>query len=357
LRDLIVTGLRRQREDIMRQLKRSRSTVVLGVAAGLSVLLAGCSSTSSKTSATSMPQASSSAGGPDANYAGGVSAAPATAAAPSAAGPSAAASAPAAAPGHKTTSSTYLKDRKVIFTADITVRAKDVKAAAGTVRQIAEGRGGLVFAEQLNEASKDPENPGVASATMTLKVAPDPATFGEVLDQIGRIGTELGRNQHADDVTAQVVDVDSRVAAANASLARLRTLFDHAGTVGDLASVENEIAQRESDLDSLLSQQRVLSSQTAFATITVNLIAAPTGAVVVAAKKKAHVIGFVRGLRSGWHAFTQAVSGVATAVGALLPFIVLLAVIGIAGVYLRRRLSTGAPPSQPDATPRPEPGS
>jgi hypothetical protein len=330
----------------MRHLRSSRTIAAFGVTAVLAVLAAGCtSSQKASTAAFSSAAATTDAGGL-------VAAAPAAGSAPAFAA-AAASSAPAPEPPSSAaagagadTTQTPLTGRAVIFTADITVRTTDIKAAVGTVTQIAEGRQGAVFAEQVNLASKDSNTPGSASATMTLKVPPITLQQG-ILDQIGKVGTELSRDENASDVTAQVVDVNSRVAAAQDSLTRLRQLFQHAGNVADLATVENQIAQREADLESLEAQARTFQAQTAEATITVNLVATPAVAPVVPTVKKAHVVGFVRGLRGGWHAFTRSVSAIAQALGALLPFVILLAVLGIVALYIRRRLTAPRTNSQP----------
>jgi hypothetical protein len=340
------------REDAMRQFIGSRMLTVLSVTVVLAVCATGCTA-SEKRSSAGPSAAAAATGAADENVTdvpAGVPAAAATsAAAPVAAAPSSAA--PAAGGSPQDVSQPLLTGRQVIFTADITVQTKDIKTAVGQITQIADGRGGLVFAEQVNLASKDPNNPGAASATMTLKVPPDTLEQG-ILDQIGTVGTELSRDENASDVTAQVVDVNSRVAAAQDSLTRLRQLFQHAGNVADLATVENEIAQREADLESLEAQQRTFAAQTAQATITVNLVATPKVAVLPAPVKKAHVVGFVRGLRGGWHAFTRTVSAVTTALGALLPFLGILLVLGIAALIVRRRLMT-PPADDPTQAPGP----
>jgi hypothetical protein len=71
----------------------------------------------------------------------------------------------------------------------------------------------------------------------------------------------------------------------------------------------------------------------------------------VAGPKHAHVFGFWRGLRGGWDAFTRTASATATAFGAVLPFLVLLAVLALAFVLGRRRLHARHPDDQP---PRPQ---
>jgi hypothetical protein len=59
--------------------------------------------------------------------------------------------------------------------------------------------------------------------------------------------------------------------------------------------------------------------------------------------------GFVAGLKSGWNAFTAAFTSIATAVGALLPFLVLLAIILVPlwlfRSKLRRRPAALPPPA------------
>jgi hypothetical protein len=147
----------------------------------------------------------------------------------------------------------------------------------------------------------------------------------------------VSRSQNSDDVTQKVVDVNARIDAARASVSRLTELLDHAGTVADLLNVESQLSQRDSDLESLEQQQKSLAAQTKSATITAHLQVAPP--VITATKtEQTHTFGFVRGLRGGWHAFTKTVAAIATGVGAVLPFLILLAVLGVAVIIGRRKL-------------------
>jgi VIT1/CCC1 family predicted Fe2+/Mn2+ transporter len=218
------------------------------------------------------------------------------------------------------------------------------------VQSLTTRNGGFIFAEQVNLMPKDPNSSGLASATVTIHVPP--TSLASVLAQISALGIELDRNQHVEDVTAQVVDVDARATAAQNSLKRLNELFAHAGSVAELTSLEQQIAQREAERDSLLSQQKTLAAQVAAATITVNLVGTPAVAAAVPQPKKAHVFGFLKGLRGGWHALTKTASGLATAFGALLPFLVILAVLGVGALAVRRRVVQARrghePPAQPD---------
>ncbi len=312
-------------------------TASIGTGLILALTLAGCTGEAKKSSgAFSVAEPAAVSAAPTASTAaaadGMAAAAPAMPPASAAGGgnqATAGRAAPAAQP--------LLANRDIIYTADITIRAQNIDRAVQQVETAATGAdvGGVVYAEQVDLTSKDPNNPGNASATITLKVPPD--NLQKALDAIGKVGTEVSRTEGSNDVTEQVVDVNARINAANASIARLTDLLNHQGSVADLLNVESQLSQRDSDLESLEQQQKSLAAQTKSATITVHLQAAPPVAKATTVKKT-HTFGFLRGLRGGWHAFTKTVSGIATALGAVLPFLIVLVVLVVAAFFGRRRL-------------------
>ena len=86
-----------------------------------------------------------------------------------------------------------------------------------------------------------------------------------------------------------------------------------------MVSVEGELSRRTTELESLQARQRALAGQVNYATITLQLKADRAAAPAPPADRG----GFAGGLRDGWHAFTAALGWVLTAVGALLPFLLL----------------------------------
>lgn len=341
---------RSQMQPVVRQRRR---LFVYATAAVCLVALAGCdASTKSSANTASMPSASGTSAAREAGngYAAG---APMSAPAMASAAPSAPGTAGNDAPAASTaagsgTTPPLLANRSVIYTADITVRAANIKTAVAAVENLVSKRGGVVYSEQVDLTPKDPQNPGDASATVTLKVPP--GELANTLDAVSHVGTEISRTENADDVTSKVVDVNARINAAKTSIARLTDLLSHTGNVADLLNVENELSQRDADLESLEQQQKALAAQTSQATITVHLQATPPVAKVVEKPKKTHVFGFLRGLRGGWHAFTATVSAIATAIGALLPFLIVLAIVAIAVLFGRRRFAHSRRGGEP-ATP------
>jgi hypothetical protein len=288
---------------------------------GGGMFLAGCSAGSSNSVASSSEAAAQAAGHANAG-------APA---------PRAIAGGPEAQGGAGTTA--RLAPASIIYTAQLTVRAGNVGSAAAQAAQIAEGMGGYVS----NETAKiDPDHPSEATASVQLKipVASYPAALGQLSH---RLGTQLALQQQAKDVTQQVADVNSQVASDTAAIAQLRALLSHAGSVGDLLSVQNQINQEESSLESLQAQQRALSHETSYATVTLTIL----GQAKPALHRQKAPPTLAGGLGAGWRALRITVSWTLAFLGAIAPFAVVLAVAGYLVYRGRRRLTRRRPAAGP----------
>ena len=117
------------------------------------------------------------------------------------------------------------------------------------------------------------------------------------------------------DVTEEVADVDSRVASAEKSVARLQELLDEADTISDILEIEEQISSRQAELEAMQARQRVLADQTSYATVDVEL-RLPSSAVPV---DDGDSPGFVGGLAAGWRALLTVVDVVVVVIGWLLP--------------------------------------
>ena len=230
----------------------------------------------------------------------------------------------------------------LIGPASLDVRIAEASAvahAADEADRIALASGGSVYSDDRTAGKH-------ASASLTLKVPPE--SLASILNRLAALGKELQRSSSTKDVTSQVADVASRTLSARQSLARLRALYTEATKVGQVIEIESEIATREADLESLEAQQRALSSQTATATINLSLTAAKH---VAPPPKPRHAGGaFLGGLTHGWDAFVTALTALVTALGAVLPFLVVLLIAGALAWRIRRRVRGSRAP-EPSPTP------
>ncbi|GAA1249533.1 DUF4349 domain-containing protein [Streptomyces aureus] len=228
----------------------------------------------------------------------------------------------------------------IIRTATLTVQVKDVPQALDKARTAAEDAGGIVGNE-----STDRDGRGHERSRVVLRVPQE--RYEQVLADLAGAGRLIERKEKAQDVTDQVVDVESRVKSQRASVARVRELMDKATKLSDVVALEGELSTRESDLEALLAQQASLKDRTSLATITLSLTETP----VKPAGHKDEDPGFTDAVAGGWGAFVTMLRWVAVAVGAVLPFAVAGGLLVFVWLRLvRPRLPRGATATAPPLT-------
>jgi hypothetical protein len=220
------------------------------------------------------------------------------------------------------------QDRSIVRTARLAVTVVDLPRVVAKVRAAVSGVGGFVASEQSEDTL----------STFTLKV-PAPALEG-LMGRLAATGQLTARSEQADDVTDQVADLQGRLETEQASVNRVRALMAQATSVGDVVTIEDELTQREANLDSLRKRLAAVSAQVAMSTLTVELTPVP------GARPAGHG-GFLGGLAAGWHALGVAGGALLAALGMALPFLVLIAALGGLALLGRRilRQRRSAPPA------------
>ncbi|WP_328493339.1 DUF4349 domain-containing protein [Streptomyces sp. NBC_00414] len=221
----------------------------------------------------------------------------------------------------------------IIRTASLTVQVKDVPKSLAETRTTVENAGGMVGNE-----TTDRDSEGRERSRVVLRIPAD--KYEEVLTELEGSGKLIDRKAKAEDVTEQVVDVESRIKSQRVSVARIRELMDRATKLSDVVTLEGELSTRQADLESLLALQASLKDRTSLATITLSLSETPV-------KKAAEDDdpGFADALGGGWDAFVTMFRWIALALGALLPFLVGTALL----LFLWVRFLRGRTPARPAA--------
>ncbi|GGR70136.1 lipoprotein [Streptomyces humidus] len=230
---------------------------------------------------------------------------------------------------------------RIIRTAALTVQVKDVSRALDEARATTENAGGYVGDETTGRDEDGSEHTRVVLRIPVQK-------YDDVLVALQGAGKLLQRTAKAQDVTDQVVDVESRIASQRASVARVRELMDRATKLGDVVTLEGELSNREADLEALLAQQASLKDRTSLATVTLTLSEKP---VVRDAEDDAP--GFVDALAGGWTAFVTTLRWIAVVFGAVLPFLAAAALLLLAWLRVTRPRRRAAPVEASEEAGRP----
>lgn len=247
--------------------------------------------------------------------------------------------------------------RDIIATASASVRVDDVKVGADRVAAIAVDRGGYVESmsvgtdgsasiEGMDSSMIYPPQPEPGSGWITVRVPADDLQAAiDDLDALGEVSTvSITRS----DVTDQTIDLRARVEATRASVERLTELMQQTGSVADLIAAEVALSDRQALLESYEQQLAQLEGQVAMSSLQVTLSTVTTPV-------KADPAGFGDGFVAGWNSLVAALNGVVVALGFLIPWLVVIAVVGLIvwGAILlvrRRRSAPQATAKSPAAT-------
>lgn len=265
------------------------------------------------------------------------------------------------------TATTVLDDRSVIYRVALVLEVDDVTDGVDEASAIAARYGGYVQSESTSgrgdigtsgyggdpatsyeygiEAPYPPIPPDGTAAVVVLRVPAE--SYSDVVGEIEALGETISRTRAAEDVTDQVVDVETRIETQQASIDRLQQLLGEATRIADILAIETELTMRIAELESLQARLEQLNDLSELATVTVTFY--PPETVVDEGT------GFMAGLRAGWDAFLRTVELGLTALGAAVPFLAALALVTVPVVAWlvvrhRRGRSEGTPA---DAQPSP----
>lgn len=215
----------------------------------------------------------------------------------------------------------------VISTGTVSLESADVGEARFEVRKIVDRFRGTVTEHETTTGDEGE----ITTARLVLRVPS--ARFSEVTAELEEVATLTDSTSASQDVSTEVVDVEARIRAQSKSVARIEALLARAENLQQIVTIESQLSSRQAELDALLSRQTYLKDQTSQSTITV-YIEQPDER---SDDPDDTDDGFLGGLRDGWDSFVTGFGAVLTVVGFLVPWLVLLLLIGIPTRLLLKR--------------------
>jgi hypothetical protein len=210
-------------------------------------------------------------------------------------------------------------ERHVISTGTVSLTSDDVREARRDVQRVVDAAGGQVSDEQTD--TDEDGHPVYARLVLRIPAA----GFADAMTALEGVADLRGSDRSSEDVSTQVIDTDVRVRAQEASLRRVEQLLARARGLKDIIWIESQLTSRQAELDSLKGQQAWLADQTRDSTIVVDISRTPKDEP----EEEEADTGFLAGFGGGMEALGAVAVGLATIVGALLPFAVVLGVLGL----------------------------
>jgi hypothetical protein len=207
---------------------------------------------------------------------------------------------------------------QVIRTAQLTVTVGsglfDRKLA--DVRALVQLQGGFISGTdaQANPVTNDQIRTGVISFMVPA------AKFDDTIDKLSTMGKVQNEHISGNDVSAQYVDLQARLANEEAQRNAMLALLRRASTISDIIAVQTQIGQITGQIEQLKGQIQYIEHNTTYSTVTVSLLEA--GAPLQTTTRDSW--GFVSSLSDAAHNFVTTINYVITGLGAIGPIVILL---------------------------------
>jgi hypothetical protein len=144
----------------------------------------------------------------------------------------------------------------------LNVEVKDLPATLNQAQALVTGLGGYIA------GSKEAHDSGSDYATITYRVPVE--KWFDALAGLRALGTKvLAENSTALDVTADVVDMDARLANLRAAETQYQAIMAKAVTIDDVLKVQKQLNDTRGEIEQLQAQRDNLANRAALATLTV----------------------------------------------------------------------------------------
>ena len=190
----------------------------------------------------------------------------------------------------------------------------DTKLAG--VRALVQLQGGFISGTdaQANPVTNDQIRTGVITFMVPA------AKFDDTIDQLAKMGKVQNEHISGNDVSAQYVDLQARLANQEAQRSAMLALLRRANSISDIIAVQTQIGQITGQIEQLKGQIQYIEHNTTYSTVTVSLLEA--GAPLQTASRDSW--GFASALSDAAHNFVTTINYVITGLGAIGPVVILL---------------------------------
>ena len=232
--------------------------------------------------------------------------------------------------------------RKIIYNATLWLETKQYDQANADLLEAASQAGAYVQSSESNGSAER----GDRSVYYTLRVPAD--NYSECLNAAAQAANLVRRSESSQDVTAEYVDLEARLASLEQQRQRLDELAAKAESLEDLLAIEQQRSEVQYQIESYTGQMNVLQDQISYSTVEVYL----DEVTELTPQSPSFLSRVGSAFRGSWNGFVSVVQELVIGLIYLLPFLVVAAVVIVLVVLLARRAARKRP--QPAQQKRPD---
>jgi hypothetical protein len=163
----------------------------------------------------------------------------------------------------------------IIYNGSLDLEVADVDVSVSQAEALIKGLGGHVAGSRASDSGDG------KSAYVTYRIPA--ARWSDALSGLKGLATRVAREEtSSDDVTAEVVDLEARLANLRATEVALQGIMARATTITDVLKVQAELTQVQGDIEGMTAQRDLLTNQAALATLNVAFNPPPVAEVTQA---------------------------------------------------------------------------
>jgi len=210
----------------------------------------------------------------------------------------------------------------------LTIGDGKLSSAMTKLTNLVAGYGGFVASSQAQVGPGDASTP--SAGTIVLQVPQ--SSFASLLSQVQSVGHTTSVTTTSTDVTGQVVDLQARISALQASRQQYLSILAKATTIGDILAVQSQLDSLQTQIEQLQGQLDVLNSETTYGTLTVSLAEAGRSPVPPPPPST----GLGKAWHDGVHGFVAGFDWLVRIAGPTLFVLLCLAVLAVLGRFAWR---------------------
>lgn len=223
-----------------------------------------------------------------------------------------------------------VKDRKLIYSANLVMEVKDYEAAKQRIQDMIHLSGGYIL--EFNDQYSEYERAGI------FKIKVPAQGFQSMLEQLNKLEhLRYERNYSATDVTEEYVDLAARLKVAKVEEARLLSFMEQAKNTSDLLKFSQDLAASQEKIERIQGRMNYLDQNVAMSTIELRLYETLKQGNEPSALEKTFGERLGGTLQASVESLINLLQGLVLLLAAMLPYLIALLIIGLPVLWIVKR--------------------